>query len=118
MGLFVIFNVGCAVGSNLVMLLVMRFLSGFFGSPVVTNSGGCLADVWLQEERSVPFALFTMGSSVGPVLGPIAGGFIAQYLKWRWVYWIVSIYLSIEGVVVVYVVCVWLMTECSQVHTY
>ena len=106
MGLFVVFNVGCAVGSNLVMLLVMRFLSGFFGSPVVTNSGGCLADVWLQEERSVPFALFTMGSSVGPVLGPIAGGFIAQYLKWRWLYWIVSI---VSGIV--YVAMVFLLPE-------
>ena len=106
MGLFVVFNVGCAVGSNLVMLLVMRFLSGFFGSPVVTNSGGCLADVWLQEERSVPFALFTMGSSVGPVLGPIAGGFIAQYLEWRWVYWIVSIVSEI-----VYVAMVFLLPE-------
>ena len=47
-----------------------------------------------------------MGSSVGPVLGPIAGGFIAQYLKWRWVYWIVSI---VSGIV--YVAMVFLLPE-------
>lgn len=45
---------------------------------VVTNSGGSLADIWPQSHRSIPFALFTTGSSLGPVVAPIVGGFISQ----------------------------------------
>ena len=95
MFLFSCFNIGCALSTNLAALLTFRFFSGFFGSPVVTNSGGCLADIWPQSHRSVPFALFTTGSSLGPVLGPVVGGFISQHLDWRWLYWVVTIIAAI-----------------------
>ncbi|KAF2111074.1 major facilitator superfamily domain-containing protein [Lophiotrema nucula] len=91
LGLFVVFNVGCALAPNVESLLVFRFLCGFFGSPTVTNSGGCLADMWRAEERSVPFALFTTGSSLGPAVAPIVGGFVSEHLSWRWMYWVVTI---------------------------
>ncbi|KAF3024400.1 hypothetical protein E8E14_014446 [Neopestalotiopsis sp. 37M] len=76
--LFFCFNLGCALAPTIEGLLILRFLCGFFGSPVVTNSGGCLADIWPQSQRSVPFALFTTGSSLGPVIAPIVGGFISE----------------------------------------
>ncbi|KAF1923227.1 MFS general substrate transporter [Didymella exigua CBS 183.55] len=95
MFLFFCFNIGCGLSPNLPALLILRFFSGFFGSPVVTNSGGCLADIWPQSHRSVPFALFTTGSSLGPVLGPVAGGFISQHLNWRWLYWVVTIIAAV-----------------------
>ncbi|KAH6878459.1 MFS multidrug transporter [Alternaria rosae] len=77
MFLFFCFNIGCALSPNLAALLTLRFLSGFFG------------------HRSVPFALFTTSSSLGPVLGPVAGGFISQQLNWRWLYWVVTIVAAI-----------------------
>jgi MFS family permease len=27
----------------------------------------------------------------GPVIGPVAGGFAAEYLGWRWTFWLVAI---------------------------
>lgn len=90
LGLFCCFNLGCALAPNVEALLVLRFLCGFFGAPTVTNSGGSLADIWPQSQRSVPFALFTTGSSLGPVVAPIVGGFVAERLSWRWQYWIVT----------------------------
>ncbi|GME22602.1 mfs multidrug transporter [Neofusicoccum parvum] len=89
--LFVLSNIGCALAPNISALLVFRFLCGFFGSPTVTNSGGSLTDMWPQSHRSVPLALFTAASFLGPVIAPIVGGFIAQYSQWRWDYWIVAI---------------------------
>ncbi|PSN64095.1 MFS general substrate transporter [Corynespora cassiicola Philippines] len=97
-------GVGCALAPNVEGLLVMRFLCGFFGAPVVTNSGGFLADIWPQSQRSVPFALFTAGSSLGPVAAPVAGGFIAQYLTWRWHYWVVSIVCGVVYALMLFLV--------------
>jgi len=48
------------------------------GEWIVTNSGGSLADIWAQDQRSVPFALFTTGSSLGPVVAPVVGGFVTE----------------------------------------
>ncbi|KAI4591791.1 hypothetical protein KJ359_012595 [Pestalotiopsis sp. 9143b] len=89
--LFVLFNLGCALSPNIAALLVFRFLCGFFGSPTVTNSGGSLTDIWPSSHRSVPLALFTAASFLGPVLSPIVGAFICQYTSWRWCYWVVLI---------------------------
>ncbi|OMP86512.1 putative transporter C11D3.05 [Diplodia seriata] len=88
---FVVFNVGCALAPNIASLLIFRFFCGFFGSPTVTNSGGSLTDMWPASHRTVPLALFTAASFLGPVIAPIVGGFVVQYSHWRWNYWIVSI---------------------------
>ncbi|EKG13066.1 Major facilitator superfamily [Macrophomina phaseolina MS6] len=77
-------------------LLVFRFLCGFFGSPTVTNSGGSLTDIWPKSHRSVPLALFTAASFLGPVIAPIVGGFITQYSHWQWDYWAVTILSGIS----------------------
>ncbi|KAF5661102.1 major facilitator superfamily transporter [Fusarium heterosporum] len=89
--LFVLFNIGCALSPNIGALLVFRFLCGFFGSPTVTNSGGSLTDLWPLSHRSVPLALFTAASFLGPVIAPIVGGFLTEHASWRWDFWLVSI---------------------------
>lgn len=72
-------------------MLVLRLLSGFFGSPTVTNAGGSLTDIWAQDNRSLPLGLFSAASFLGPVIAPIVGGFICQYTSWRWNFWVVLI---------------------------
>ncbi|KAI9676720.1 MAG: hypothetical protein M1822_008283 [Bathelium mastoideum] len=91
LSLFVVFNLACALAPNLAALLIFRFFAAFFGSPSVTNSGGSITDMWAPSERSVPLALYTAASFLGPVVAPIAGGFISQYTTWRWNYWVVTI---------------------------
>lgn len=48
--------------------------------------GGALADFWGPVERGLALGLFTGAVFIGPVAGPIAGGFIVmnQNLGWRW----------------------------------
>lgn len=45
----------------------------------MTNSGGSLTDLWPSTHRSVPLALFTAASFLGPVIAPIVGGFLTEY---------------------------------------
>ncbi|KAF2232331.1 MFS general substrate transporter [Viridothelium virens] len=92
---FLVFNLGCALAPNVAALLMFRFLAAFFGSPTVTNAGGSITDMWAPHERSVPMALFTAASFLGPVIAPIVGGFVSQYTTWRWNYWIIVILASL-----------------------
>ena len=107
--LFVLSQIGCALAPNIASQLIFRFLSGFFGSPTVTNSGGTITDVWPQSHRSVPLALFSAASFLGPVIAPTVGGFVSEYLAWEWNFWVV---LILSGTV--YIAMVLFLPETYQ----
>ncbi|RMJ24995.1 MFS multidrug transporter [Aspergillus sp. HF37] len=44
-----------------------------------------------RRQRGKAVAIYTLASLLGPIAGPIAGGFIAQTTTWRWVFWAISI---------------------------
>ena len=89
--LFTAFTVGCALATSLPMLMVFRFLAGCVGAAPVAIGGGVIADLIPRERRGKAMGIFTAGSLAGPVVGPIAGGYLAQYINWRWSFWLVVI---------------------------
>ncbi|KAL2851626.1 major facilitator superfamily domain-containing protein [Aspergillus pseudoustus] len=88
---FVAFQVGCALAPNISALIVFRFLTGVGGSACLTTGGGVIADLFIAEQRGLAMALYTSGILIGPVLGPLLGGFIAQRAGWHWVFWVLVI---------------------------
>ncbi|KAF4554697.1 MFS-type transporter-like protein 35 [Elsinoe fawcettii] len=78
---------GC-LGMNITTLLVGRAIDGIAFSAPMTLVGGTLADLWRNEERGVPMAAFSAAPFIGPAIGPLIGGFLADNLGWRWLYWI------------------------------
>jgi len=71
-----IFNAGAAGSQNIQTLIVLRFLAGAFGSSPLTNAGGVIADMFPASERGLAMTLFAAAPFMGPVLGPIVGGFV------------------------------------------
>ncbi|KAG6329283.1 hypothetical protein ID866_9806 [Astraeus odoratus] len=51
---------GAALSPTITCLLVCRYLSGLFGSPVFATYGGSLADLFSPDERGPILALFTL----------------------------------------------------------
>ncbi|KAI5370154.1 putative major facilitator superfamily, MFS transporter superfamily [Septoria linicola] len=84
----VIFIIPCAVAENIGTLLVCRAIDGIAFSAPMTLVGGTLADLWRNEERGVPMAAFSAAPFIGPAIGPLVGGFTADHLGWRWLYWL------------------------------
>lgn len=39
----------------------------------------------------------------GPVIGPVVGGFVYQYLGWRWTNWVVIIVASVAWILVSFI---------------
>lgn len=50
-----------------------------------------VGDVFRKEERGLPVALVSLGPVLGSCLGPMIGGYIADYTSWRWAFWSTSI---------------------------
>jgi multidrug resistance protein len=88
--IFIAFLLGCGWSENITMFLVFRFLAGCAGSSPTTIGGGTVADIIPVQKRGAAMAVVSVGPIFAPVIGPVAGGFIAQRLGWRWTFWIVA----------------------------
>ena len=52
------------------------------------SSQSILLDIYTPEERGSAMALFGVSVMVGPVLGPVIGGWLTDHISWRWVFYI------------------------------
>ena len=68
-----------------------RFIAGTFASTPLTCAGGSVSDLWSPAERVWAFPLFANAAFMGPIFGPIVGGFIGQHINWRWCEWVTLI---------------------------
>ncbi|CAI7568833.1 unnamed protein product [Penicillium bialowiezense] len=103
--IFAIFQIPVAVAQNLETVLVCRFLMGVFGCSPLAVVGGAMADIWNPTDRAVAVAMFSSATFLGPVMGPIIGGFITDsHLGWRWTAWITLIASAFFGLVALIVV--------------
>jgi DHA1 family multidrug resistance protein-like MFS transporter len=69
------------------MLLAFRFLTGFFGSPMLATGGASLGDIWKPSKCAYAIGVWGLAAICGPVLGPLVGGFAAQHKGWQWPIW-------------------------------
>lgn len=74
-------------------LIVLRFLQGFFGSPILASGGASLQDIY--DWNALPYAyIFYIGAIFcGPAFGPLFAAY-AMPLDWRWPLWEMSIMLA------------------------
>lgn len=90
--IFAIFQIPVAVAQNLQTIMLCRFFGGVFGSAPLGIVGGQLTDFWGPVDRGVAMVVFAGATFIGPVAGPIVGGFIVQsHLGWRWTEYITAI---------------------------
>ncbi|OOF93534.1 hypothetical protein ASPCADRAFT_209487 [Aspergillus carbonarius ITEM 5010] len=89
--LYLVFNIGCGVSQTKVQMIVCRFFAGLGGSAPLAIGGGVLSDCFKPEQRGKSVAIYSLAPLLGPAIGPIAGGFIAENTTWRWVFYATSI---------------------------
>lgn len=69
--LFVVLQFGVAFAPNIPVLFVFRFLTGFFSSPPLANTGGVISDLWGRDESGPAMAVYVVGSTCGPQIGNV-----------------------------------------------
>src|SRR6266436_1893974 len=85
---FTVASMLCGMAQSLVQIVLFRTLQGMFGSALVPLSQSVLIDINPQERRGSAMALFGIAVMVGPVLGPVLGGWLTENYTWRWVFYI------------------------------
>ncbi|KAL7936127.1 MFS general substrate transporter [Trichoderma chlorosporum] len=85
--LFVILSIPTAAVKNFAGLLVLRFLTGFFGSPCLANGGASVGDISPPLQIPIYLSSWTAVWFWGPAIGPVVAGFAVQAKGWRWGLW-------------------------------
>lgn len=90
--IYVAANIGLALQNNYAALFVLRCLQSAGSSTTIALSSGVVADVATASQRGSYMGLVTAGSLLGPSVGPVIGGLLAQYLGWRAIFWFLVIF--------------------------
>jgi len=93
-----------ALAPNIQILLIARALDGVAFSAPMTVIGGTLADLWRPQQRGVAMAAFNVAPFLGPVAGPLVGGYLSMGHGWRWLYWIQLILAGIAWILITFTV--------------
>ena len=88
--LFVIFTIAGGLSRNFDMLIVFRFLTGVALVPITLNPI-IIGDMFVQEQRGTVISITAVAPLLGPIAGPIIGGFLTETRGWRWTFWFPAI---------------------------
>jgi len=84
--LFTITSLLCGIAWSLPSLIVFRLLQGACSGPMIPGSQALLIQVFPDEKRSSALGIWSMTTLVGPVAGPILGGYISDNFHWGWIF--------------------------------
>jgi multidrug resistance protein len=98
---FTILVLPAALAQDLQSVIIVRFFGALFGSAMIANAPGSIADLVSDEYRATAFSIWSIGPMNGPVVGPTIGGFVTQYMGWRWTNWVVMIWGGVSFVFLV-----------------
>src|SRR3954466_4075347 len=85
---FTVASALCGVAINLGQIVAARLLQGIFGAALVPLSQAVLLDINPREKVGQAMAIWGAGIMVGPILGPLLGGWLTENFDWRWVFFI------------------------------
>jgi multidrug resistance protein len=89
--IYIASNIGLALQDSYAALIVLRCLQSSGISSSVALSAATVADISTKQERGSMMGFVMAGNFMGPAVGPIIGGLLAQYLGWRSIFWFLTI---------------------------
>jgi DHA2 family multidrug resistance protein len=78
----------CGASLSLFEIVLFRLLQGAFGAALVPLSQGIITSVYSKKEQGKAMAIWGTGVMVGPILGPTLGGYITEFVSWRWTFYV------------------------------
>jgi DHA2 family multidrug resistance protein len=79
----------CGASNSLEELIVWRIVQGAAGAPLVPLGQTVLFDSFPRRQHSTVISVYGMANMVGPSLGPMFAGQIAETFGWRWGFWMI-----------------------------
>ena len=85
---FIIASMACGAAQSLEQMVAFRFLQGIFAAFIGPLSQSVMLDINPPERHARAMSIWAMGIMIGPILGPIFGGWLTESVNWRWVFYV------------------------------
>ncbi|HEX4066129.1 MAG TPA: DHA2 family efflux MFS transporter permease subunit [Acidobacteriaceae bacterium] len=100
-GIFTLGSLLCGISTNIHELVFCRVLQGCGGAMMVPVGRLTLVRAFAKHELVRVMSFVSIPALIGPMLGPVAGGLIVDYLHWRIIFFL-NIPIGLLGLVMVY----------------
>jgi len=84
---FTLSTVACGLAESLNSLVFYRILQGGFGAPLIPLGQAIILSAFPRHQHSMATSIFGMAVVVGPIMGPIFGGFLSELYNWRFAFY-------------------------------
>ena len=98
---FTIAAICVAQSTSLPEIVVFRFIQGCFGAGLIPMGQATLLDTYPSDEIGMAMGWRSMGITMGMCVGPLIGGYVTEYLDWRWGFY-VNLPISVAAVVMIF----------------
>ncbi|MDW6024082.1 DHA2 family efflux MFS transporter permease subunit [Mesorhizobium sp. BAC0120] len=85
---FTIASMLCGMAWDLNSAVAFRLLQGMFGAALVPLSQTVLLDINPKEKHGQAMAMWGAGIMVGPIAGPVLGGWLTDTFNWRYTFFV------------------------------
>lgn len=104
--IFVLASIACGLSTSIFQLIIARAIQGIGGALLVPGSLAIISATFSDEQRGKAFGTWSGFTSVTSVVGPVLGGWLVQYVSWRWVF-----FLNVPFAAVVLFILFWRVPE-------
>jgi DHA2 family multidrug resistance protein len=85
---FILASMLCGLAQNLEEMVIFRAFQGVAGAFIAPLSQSFMLDATRPSRHPQILAVWGMGIMIGPILGPILGGWLTETANWRWVFFV------------------------------
>ncbi|MBV8776594.1 MAG: DHA2 family efflux MFS transporter permease subunit, partial [Alphaproteobacteria bacterium] len=85
---FTIASALCGAATSLEQLVLYRALQGVCGAGLIPLSQATLLSINPPERHGHAMAVYGIGTIMGPISGPLLGGYLTEYYSWRWIFYV------------------------------
>src|SRR6201995_4662840 len=86
--LFTAFSIMCGLSNSLPMMVAGRIGQGFVGGAMIPTAQTIIRTRLPREQMPVGMTIFGLIVLLGPLLGPVLGGWLAENISWSWCFFV------------------------------
>jgi DHA2 family multidrug resistance protein len=86
--LFSLTSMLCGMAPSFTLLIAGRILQGAVAAPMMPLSQSLLLANYPHHKKGLALAFWAMTATIGPIAGPLLGGYITDNFSWPWIFYI------------------------------